>query len=201
MIPDMVVAQTRDRDPSATTPGFEQQSYDIIKSVQQRWLLMIWSRQRNDGAAPLSDSFDLAQIDPCRDDLSVFDVLPHNGAHRLRIYAHGRNVGRMYASECAGKFLDELLPEESRTPMLATYEHVIHARRPVYTTSRLTDAENRPILYERLLLPLLGADGSVVRILALLETISAEGTIERNSLMTGPRSAPSFSLRAELNVP
>ena len=196
----MIPTRTLEGQAGAAPQAFARHSPDIIKSVQQRWLLMIWSRERNDAEAPRADTFDLARIEPCSDDLSVFDVLPHNGVHRLRVFSHGRNIGRMYASECAGKFLDELLPEATRAPTLATYEHVIQSRRPVYTVSRLADAEDRPILYERLLLPLLGADGSVVRILALLETISTEGTIERRNLLNGPRSAPSFFLCAELRL-
>lgn len=64
----------------------------------------------------------------------------------------------------------------------------------------MTDATGRPILYERLLLPLGNAAGQVVRILALLETISIEGTIERRSLMTDPQPGNRYTTTAELHV-
>jgi hypothetical protein len=72
---------------------------------------------------------------------------------------------------------------------------------PVYTVSRVTDAGERPVLYERLLLSLGDSQGRVVRILALLETISTEGMIDRQSLMTGPQSGNRYVLKAELHTP
>jgi len=180
--------------------AYKRQPPDIVKSVQQRWLLSRWMRLRNGGLLPLSADFDLAGVESCRDDLSILDVLPHNGAHRFRIFDHGKNVGAMYAGQCAGKYLDELLPDAARAPTLETYEHAVRSRLPVYTVSCMTDAEGRPILYERLLLPLGGGDGRVVRILALLETISTEGTIERKSLLSGPQPAQQYTIKAELGV-
>lgn len=174
---------------------------DIVKSVQQRWLLALWARRRNGGDLPTSADFDVATLEPCHDDLSILDVLPHNGHHRFRIFDHGRNVGAMYAGQCAGKYLDELLPEAVREQTLSTYEHTVRARMPVYTVSHLKDAQGSPINYERLLVPLGGAEGRVVRILALLETISTEGTIARRELMSGARSAHTFSFGAELHIP
>lgn len=181
--------------------AFERHPPDIVKSVQQRWLLMLWSRTRNGGRLPLSASFVLGQLDPCRDDLSIMDVLAENGGYRFRIFDHGRNVGAMFAGQCAGKYLEETLPEAARLPTLATYEHVVRCGAPVYTVTNTADAEGRPVLYERLLLPLGDNNDRVVRILALLETISTEGTIVRKSLMTSERrAARSFALRAELSV-
>jgi hypothetical protein len=65
----------------------------------------------------------------------------------------------------------------------------------------MSDGDGRPVLYERLLLPLSGDDGRVVRILALLETISSAGTIERQQLMTTGRPVGSVTIKAELRVP
>ncbi len=180
---------------------FERHGPEVVKSVQQRWLLMLWARSRNGDPVPLSSAFDLALLDPCHDDLTVVDVAIENGGYRFRIFDHGRNVGAMFAGECAGKLLEETLPEASRVPILATYEHVVQRCAPVYTVSNIVDAENRAVLYERLLLPLGDKDRRVVRIVALLETISTEGTIARKSLMTAERRATrSFALRAEIDM-
>jgi hypothetical protein len=180
--------------------AYERCRPDIVKSVQQRWLHAYWSRQLNGASLPPSDQFALDKIESCRDDLSILDVVPHNGVHRFRILDHGKNVGAMYAGQCAGKFLDEVLPEAARTHTLETYEHAVRSRVPVYTVSQMTDATGRPILYERLLLPLGNAAGQVVRILALLETISIEGTIERRSLMTDPQPGNGYTTMAELHA-
>lgn len=174
---------------------------DIVKSVQQRWLFTCWKRLRNGASLPRSAEFSLDRIEDCRDDLSIFDVESHGAAHRFRIFDHGKNVGAMYASQCAGKYLDEVLPDAARAHTLETYEHTVRSRMPIYTVSRITDADGRPILYERLLLPLGDANGRVVRILALLETISTEGTIARRSLMTDPKPGNRYIIKAELHAP
>jgi hypothetical protein len=180
--------------------AFRRLSPDIVKSIQQRWLFGHWKRLRNGCVLPMASAFDLAQAETCRDDLSVLDVLPHNGAHRFLIVDHGKNVGSMFASSCAGKFLDETLPDAARARTLETYEHVVATGLPVYTVSHMIDAADRPILYERLLLPFGDANGKVVRILALLETISSEGTIERKSLLSNPQTTHQYQIKAELHV-
>lgn len=73
-------------------------------------------------------------------------------------------------------------------------------RLPVYTVSRIGDSEGRPVQYERLLLPFGDRDGHVVRIFALLETISTEGTIARKSLLSDPQTTQQYALKAELRV-
>ena len=144
--------------------------------------------------------FSLKDAETCRDDLTVLDVLPHNGAHRFRIVDHGKNVGAMYAGQCAGRLLEETLPEVARAATLETYEHVVRTGMPVYTVSRISDAAARPVQYERLLLPFGDHGGRVARIFALLETISTEGTIERKSLLTDPQTTRQYVVKAELRV-
>jgi hypothetical protein len=180
--------------------AYQRLSPDVVKSIQQRWLLGHWKRLRNGSVLPYATQFDLAQAEPCRDDLSVLDVQPHNGAHRFLIVDHGKNVGSMYAGSCRGKYLDETLPDVARARTLETYEHAVATGVPIYTVSKMIDAEGRPILYERLLLPLGDEHGKVVRILALLETISSEGTIERKSLLSNPQTTQQYQIKAELQV-
>ena len=180
--------------------AFERCTPDIVKSIQQRWLLGQWKRLRNGCVLPLAADFDLKTAESCRDDLTVLDVLPHNGAHQFRIVDHGKNVGAMYAGQCAGRLLEETLPEVARAPTLETYEHVVRTALPVYTVSKISDAQARPVQYERLLLPVGNRDGKVVRIFALLETVSSEGAIERKSLLTDPRTTRQYVVKAELRV-
>lgn len=180
--------------------AYDQSTSDIVKSVQQRWLLAFWARNRNGAMLPTAGAFCPDTIESCRDDLTILDVLPHNGAHRFRIFDHGKNIGAMYAGQCNGKYLDEVLPDAARAHTLETYERAVLTKMPIYTVSQMTDSAERPILYERLLLPLGDSDGRVVRIMALLETISTEGAIERRNLMTDPELSNGYILRAELQV-
>ena len=173
---------------------------DIVKSVRQRWLLNYWTRLRAGRALPLWSDLEMAELDSCFDDLSILDVLLEEGAIRLRIHNHGKNVGAMYAGECAGKFLHDVLPEAARGPTLQTYEHVSRTRLPVYTVSRVADADARVVFYERLLLPFSDFGERVFRIVAFLETISPAGAFGRYSLMTEPRPLTGFVVKAVLQI-
>jgi hypothetical protein len=174
---------------------------DIIKSVRQRWLFGYWSRLRGERTLPLWSELDMAELDSCFDDLSILDVVGDDGSLRFRIFDHGKNVGAMYAGQCAGKFLDDVLPVAAREYTLETYEHTARVRMPVYTASKVTDADLRPVLYERMLLPFSHFGDKVSRIIGFLETISPAGAFERQELMTDPQAGNGFALKVVLQAP
>lgn len=171
---------------------------DIVKSVRQRWLYNYWGRLRGGRTLPLWSDLDMAELDSCFDDLTILDVLSESGAMRFRIYNHGKNVGAMYAGQCAGKYLEETLPHAARASTLETYEHAARTKLPVYTVSTVTDAEYRTVLFERLLLPFSDFGHNVFRIIGFLESISPEGAFERRDLMIEPRTASEFTVKAVL---
>lgn len=179
---------------------YEARLPDVVKSVRQRWLLTHWTRLRRERPLPLWSNLDMAELDSCFDDLSILDVLGDNGALRFRIHDHGKNVGAMYRGQCAGKYLEETLPEAAIGYTLETYVHAAHTRLPVYTASRVLDALGKPVLYERLLLPFSDCGERVFRIIAFLETISIEGAFQRRDLMTDPQTAGGFILKAVLQT-
>lgn len=179
---------------------YEVHSPDIVKSVRQRWLLTHWALLRRDCPLPLWSALDVTELDSCFDDLSILDVLGDNGALRFRIHDHGKNVGAIYRGQCAGKYLEETLPEPAIGYTLETYAHAAHTRLPVYTASRVLDALGKPVLYERLLLPFSDCGERVFRIIAFLETISIEGAFQRRDLMTDPQTAGGFTLKAVLQT-
>jgi hypothetical protein len=171
---------------------------DIVKSVRQRWLLTLWLRLRGERSLPRWSDFDINDLESCFDDLSILDVLVIDGATRLRIHDHGKNVGAMYRGQCAGKFLEETLPPAKIAQTLETYEYAASARLPVYTVSRVRDREDKPVLYERLLLPVSDFGERVFRIIAFLETISVDGAFERRDLMVEPKDAGGYLVKAVL---
>lgn len=172
---------------------------DVVKSVRQRWLLRYWIRLRGERALPLWSALDMDELETCFDDLSILDVLAENGGWRMRIFDHGKNVGAMYRGQCAGKYLEETLPEAARGYTLETYEKVVRSRSPVYTVSGVSDAKARPVVYERLLLPFSECGERVSRIIAFLETISIEGAFVRRDLMRDNAPAPGFALKAVID--
>lgn len=176
-------------------------SPDVVKSVRQRWMLTYWTRIRGEQPLPAWANLDEAELDSCFDDLSIIDVLPHNGTHIFRIRNHGKNVGAMFADECAGKLLADTLPDATRAATLETYEYATGARMPVFTTSEVNDAQGRVVLYERLLLPFSENGKRVTRILAFLETVSHEGTFRRRELLVKSGNSPvQYSLKAVLQT-
>jgi hypothetical protein len=173
---------------------------DIVKSVRQRWLYGCWLRLRAERPLPLWSDLDTLELDSCFDDLTILDVLSESEGARLRIHNHGKNVGAMYAGQCAGKMLADVLPEAVRAATLETYMHATRTRLPVYTVSRVADADARTVLYERLLLPFSDFGERVFRIVAFLETISPAGAFARHSLMTNAPTATGFIVKAVLQT-
>jgi hypothetical protein len=184
-----------------TTGKYETLPADVVKSVRQRWMLTYWIRLRADRPLPAWADLDEDELESSFDDLSIIDVLPHNGTHIFRIRNHGKNVGAMFADECAGKLLADTLPDATRAATLETYEYATGARMPVFTTSEVNDAHGRVVLYERLLLPFSEDGKRVTRILAFLETISHEGTFRRRELLVKAGGSPAqYSLKAVLQT-
>jgi hypothetical protein len=181
---------------STQSTGYIASTAAAVKSVRQRWLLQYWLRLRGKHLLPLWSALDMAELETCFDDLSIVDVLPENGGWRMRIFDHGKNVGAMYRGQCAGKYLEETLPAAARAYTLETYEQTVRARRPVYTVSGVKDAEARPVVYERLLLPFSECGERVFRIVAFLETISIDGAFVRRDLMRDNAPARGFAFKA-----
>ena len=172
----------------------------VVKSVRQRWLLDYWNRLSRDGAPPDWADLDRAELETCMADITILDVAADGAGPRFRIFAHGKNVGRLYGTDCEGKFLDEVLPDAVREGILETYAQAASARRPVYTVSEVQDSELRPVYYERLLLPFAGAGGPVNRIIGFLEMVSPEGAFDRNRLLSDPVAASGYRIKAVLTV-
>lgn len=171
---------------------------DIVKSVRQRWLYSYWLRLRGGRPLPLWSDLDMAELESCFDDLTILDVLSGKGTMRFRIFDHGKNVGAMYAGQCAGKYLEETLPDAARAHTLETYEHAARNSLPVYTVSKVADADRRTVLVERLLLPFSEFGGPVFRIIGFLEAISPEGEFGRHKLMIERRDGEGFAFKAVL---
>jgi hypothetical protein len=88
-----------------------------------------------------------------------------------------------------------------REGILETYAQAASARRPVYTVSEVQDSEQRPVYYERLLLPFAAAAGGPVnRIIGFLEMVSPEGAFDRNRLLSDPVAASGYRIKAVLTV-
>lgn len=171
---------------------------DIVRSIDQRWLLDYWRRLRGTAAIPTWHGLAPDRLGAVTEHLSYLDVIGCDGDARFQIRFHGEGLALAYGQSCVGRFLDELLPASFRDASLATYRQSIAAKLPIYTVADMRDANGRIVHYERLLLPF-GHDGiTVERILASLETSSPEGQYEHRELMTSAQKPPVFALCAML---
>lgn len=169
---------------------------DVVRAVNQSWLLNIWRRHRGFVPLPRWESMEKENLSAVSEQLSFLDVV---GARRFQVQYHGAVLGQVYGSaDCRGRFLDEILPAAHRTTGLAPYQRVVESKLPVYTIHDVRDRRGRVVHYERLLLPF-GKDGqNVSRILASFEFICPDGTFVREELMKAPVFAPMLRLSATI---
>jgi hypothetical protein len=167
---------------------------DVIRSINQRWLLSYWDRLRGERRMPVWQGLDAAELAPMTENLAFYDVTGNDGGVRCRIRYRGERINEALGNPGQRKFLDEVLPASYREAALSTYRQVLATQLPVYTIADLRDRNGRIVHYERLLLPF-SRDGAVVdRILASLETVSPEGAFDNRDIMNCVPRPPAFAL-------
>jgi hypothetical protein len=173
---------------------------DLVRAINQRWLLKFWMRSLGESAVPRWQSVEAENLNSVQASLSFVDVIPGSPA-RFRIRFHGETIAKVYGSvDCRGRHLDEIIPPHRYAESEATYTQVLRGRCPVYTIHDLVDGEGRLVHYERLLLPF-GSDGDGVdRILASFEFICADGAFDAQKLLMKQASPPVLRLAATIEV-
>lgn len=167
---------------------------DVVRSINQGWLLVYWNRLRGAAHLPAWHGLETKELAAMSASLCFFDVTENDGKARFLSRYRGTHIDEAFGNPGQGKFLDEILPPSYREAALATYRQVLVTQLPVYTIADLRDRNGRIVHYERLLLPF-GRDGTVVdRILASLETVSPEGAFENRDIMISAPKPPAFAL-------
>jgi hypothetical protein len=171
---------------------------DVIRAINQRWLLKTWNERR--GGRPLPSWLDLSGRDLAgmSQYLCYLDVVRDNGNLRFLMRHHSDWLGEVYGFDCHNQYLDQMQSGPFQDAMIATYRHVEATRSPVYASADITDGGGRLVHYERLLLPF-GHDGETVdRILGSLEMISPDGPFEHRNLMVANKPPSSFAVSATI---
>lgn len=168
---------------------------DVVRAINQRWLLKFWMRHLGDHSVPQWQAVEAENLTVMSTNLSFLDVTGGGGKARFQIRFHGATIAQVYgADDCRGKYLDEIMPAARNAEGLAPYRHAVHSGRPVYTIHDVTDRNGRLVHFERLLLPF-AADGRTVdRILASFEFICADGAFDGRALMTSQSTPPTLRL-------
>lgn len=172
---------------------------DLIRAINQRWLIKFWLRSLGDESQPRWSAVEAENLSRVAAGLSFLDVARGNAAARFRIFSHGTTIGQVYGGgDCRGRFLDEVMPPTAYVTTVIPYRQAIETGRPVYTVQDLTDASGRLVQLERLLLPFTNEGQSVDRVLASFEFICVDGGFDARDIMKRQPSPPVLRLAATI---
>ena len=172
---------------------------DVVRSINQRWLLKSWNWDKGAHRVPLWQALVAEDLSRVATHMSILQVSENDDALRFRVQFHGTAIAQAYgASDCIGKHLDEIIPAADQAKHLAPYRETSQSGHPVYTIHEVADRHGRLVHYERLLLPY-GRDGERVdHIVAAFEFVSPDGAFDREGLMSSLAEPPKLRLSATI---
>lgn len=131
-----------------------------IRRPELRQLLRIWEARREPAGPPPKTRFAPVDVAPFLSNMLFVEVL--GDGQRLRYREVGVELQRIYGEDVTDRYLDEM-PRLFRTFAEPAYREVIARRDATYGDYRFV--QNWWIAsYERLMLPLAGADGAVAEV-------------------------------------
>jgi hypothetical protein len=161
--------------------NFENGTVHGIRSVSQRALAASWARLCDEGL-PSFDAFDPEPGTHDPKQLVAWKVETNNGAQLVfRALYRGKLVDEAFNDGWTGKTLREVTPPSLQPAIIGASEHCVATGYAVYTVLRTYGGAGFPIELERLLLPF-GRNGRVKIIVASLQLVSLEGTVERRKV-------------------
>lgn len=173
---------------------------DVVRAINQRWLLKFWTRHLDNDRVPRWQAVKPDDLASMSDHLSLLDV-SGDQPPRFLIRFHGRLIVPVYgAADCRGHYLDEFMRPERHDEALAPYRRAVQSGAPVYTIHDITDAKERVIHMERLLLPFARDGKTVDRILAAFEFVSVDGHFDSNAIRSAVVAPPALRLAAAIEV-
>jgi hypothetical protein len=162
------------------TLNFENGTVHSIRSVSQRALAAAWARLCNEGL-PSFDQFDPEPGVHDPKQLVAWKVEIKDDQLVFRALYRGRLVDEAFNDGWTGKTLREVTPPSLQPLIICASEHCVSTGYAVYTVLRTYDGAGCPIELERLLLPF-GRNGRVKIIVASLQLVSPERTVERGKV-------------------
>jgi hypothetical protein len=181
---------------------FDLARQDVVRAINQRWLLEIWRRHLDGNRVPRWQAVQAEALTPASATLSLLDVTRSEGGIRFLVRFHGTTIGRVYGSpDCRGRYLDEVIPPTACADALLPYHHATECGAPVYTIHDVTDSNGRLVHYERLVLPFAHDGHTIDRILVSFEFICVDGAFDIEALLKTPNGPPQLRLSAQIDVP
>ena len=161
--------------------NFENGTVQSIRSISQRALADVWAGLARDGLP----SFDQFRPGPRVHDpkqLAVWKVEANRTELDFRALYRGLLVDEAFSDDWTGKTLREVTPPSLQPAIISASAHCASTGCAVYTVLRTVDGAGFSVDLERLLLPF-GKGGRVRLIVASLQLISLEGTVERRKIV------------------
>ncbi len=169
---------------------------DMIRAINQRWLLNFWKRSLGTHKMPPWELVETEDLSRFSANISHFEV---SAEGRYIIRNHGAMIARVYGKlDCRGKHLDEVIPPDRYAAASAAYQHTVQTACPTYTIHDVPDSAGRVVHFERLLLPFSTDGQSVDRILASFEFVCLDGAYDSNELMKTQPGGPVLRLSATI---
>jgi hypothetical protein len=158
---------------------------DLVRAINQRWLLKFWKRHLGPLRVPQWQTVEAENLTRLSDSLNFLDVSGAGDNARFQLRIHCAIFAKAYyPTDCRGKYLDEIVRADRQPIALAPYHQAVKCGCPIYTIHDVTDRDGRLVHFERLLLPFSRDGESVDRILASFEFISPDGAFESEGLLT-----------------
>lgn len=162
---------------------FESATPSVVRSIKQRDLLNIWLRLfAKEEQKPRIANYQPDRIGDELPNLALFAVDRQTASLRLFFERESTHMATVYGHASTGQPLDEYLGPRLAPMIVPAYLECVSRARPVYTIFMIEDAFQRPVSYERLLMPFF-VDGLVTQIIASHHNISADGAFQTDDLM------------------
>jgi hypothetical protein len=180
-----------------------------IRSIKQRMLLQSWMRAlRGEKLLPLIGDFQPDGIANELADMMAFDVDEDDGTSRFLITQEGWRLAAAHGSvqvdpvlERTERYLDDIVEPERYARILPCYSACLTRKLPIYSISRMLDADGKDVSYERLLLPF-GRDDEVEQIVGSYKAISIPcGLAVKNLRGLGADQSPVRVVSAVIDRP
>ena len=175
---------------------FDRADAGVIRAAELRSLYNFWQERRGGRSQPDRASFLPEELAPWWPDLIIYDVVPFSAGPRFRFRLQGTRVVQSDGADFTGRYLDEVMLPPFRIGMLAAYQRSVSERAPVYTVRDCHDRSGRPVVFERLILPL-GPDGArPTQLLTCLLAHAYGAYFERHGISRDDDHPPEFLVRA-----
>jgi hypothetical protein len=178
---------------------FDPRPYTIVKSIAQRGLLKWWSRPGRNGRLPTRAETECEELARLTSDLALYEVQRENDRMRYKCLRHGAGLRAIDGADLTGRYLDEFFPEPIRERALAAYDATVTMACPIYTLRHAVDAQQVPVTFERIRLPLSDDGGEIDHLLTHVEIFCEDGRYQRENLLTAGVSMRDYIVTAAIS--